>query len=89
ENSSERTHLGVLFEKYVPRCLDALLKDFKPVTPVTDISVVETICRILDATLDPKLVPKGTPIEIIEMYFMYAAIWAVGGPLFADQLVNY
>lgn len=38
---SERTHLTILFDKYVSRCLEHIRSAVRTVVPVTDISMVQ------------------------------------------------
>lgn len=41
ERQTERAHLTILFEKYVPRCLEQMRNSFRTITPIPDISVVQ------------------------------------------------
>lgn len=45
EQQSERAHLIVLFEKYVPRCVEQMKTSFKTATPVPEISLVQVHFR--------------------------------------------
>ena len=38
EVQSERANLTILFDKYVPTCLDVMKTRFKKITPIADIS---------------------------------------------------
>lgn len=38
---SERANLTILFDKYVPTCLDAMRTTFKTVTPIPDNTLVQ------------------------------------------------
>lgn len=51
--------------------------------------MVQTLCNILEGLLTPKNTPKGCDKEWFEIYFVFAAIWAFGGSLFQDQMVDY
>uniref|UniRef100_A0A7N6BNC5 AAA+ ATPase domain-containing protein n=1 Tax=Anabas testudineus TaxID=64144 RepID=A0A7N6BNC5_ANATE len=89
ERQTERAHLTILFEKYVPRCLEQMRNTFKTITPIPDISVVQTLCTLLDCLLLPKDIPCDSPRELYETYFTFACIWAFGGALYQDQLCDY
>ncbi|XP_028983813.1 dynein axonemal heavy chain 11 isoform X2 [Betta splendens] len=89
ERQTERAHLTILFEKYVPRCLEQIRNTFKTIAPITDISVVQTLCTLLDCLLTPKDIPSDSPRELYETYFVFACIWAFGGALYQDQLSDY
>ncbi|XP_026040676.1 dynein heavy chain 11, axonemal isoform X2 [Astatotilapia calliptera] len=89
ERQTERTHLTILFEKYVPRCLEQMKNTFKTITSIPEISMVQTLCTLLDCLLTPENVPSESPREIYETYFTFACIWAFGGALYQDQLCDY
>lgn len=89
EAQAEKANLIILFEKYVPTCLDTLRSRFKKITPVTDFSMVQTLCYMLECLLTPQNTPQDCPKEWFELYFVFAAVWAFGGAMFQDQLVDY
>ena len=89
EAQAEKANLIILFEKYVPTCLDTLRTRFKKITPVTDFSMVQTLCYLLECFLTPQNTPQDCPKEWFELYFVFAAVWAFGGSMFQDQLVDY
>ncbi|RDD42081.1 Dynein beta chain, ciliary [Trichoplax sp. H2] len=89
EVQSEKANLIILFDKYVPTCLDTLRNRFKKITPVADISMVQTLCYLLEVLLTEDNVPPDSPKEHYEIYFVFAAVWAFGGAMFQDQLVDY
>lgn len=76
----------ILFDKYVPACLEILKHRFKKITPVTEISQVQTLCYLLECIITPDSVPPDSPKEVFELYFVFAAVWAFGSPLFHDQV---
>lgn len=41
ERQTERAHLTILFEKYVPRCLEQMKNNFKTITPIPENSMVQ------------------------------------------------
>ncbi|KAL3857821.1 hypothetical protein ACJMK2_012454, partial [Sinanodonta woodiana] len=89
EVQSERANLLILFDKYIPLCLDAMRVRFKKITPITDISHIQVLCYLLECLLTPENTPADCPKELYELYFVFAAVWAFGGVTFQDQLVDY
>uniref|UniRef100_UPI0037E727D7 dynein axonemal heavy chain 11 n=1 Tax=Semicossyphus pulcher TaxID=241346 RepID=UPI0037E727D7 len=89
ERQTERAHLTILFEKYVPRCVEQMRNTFKTITPVSENSMVQTLCTLLDCLLTPENIPSDSPRELYETYFTFACIWAFGGALYQDQLYDY
>ncbi|XP_039379207.1 dynein heavy chain 11, axonemal isoform X1 [Mauremys reevesii] len=88
-HQSEKANLTILFDKYVPPCLDQLRTSFKTIIPIPENSMVQTLCSLLDCLLTPENVPPDCPRELYEIYFVFACVWAFGGALFQDQLSNY
>uniref|UniRef100_A0A7M4FBW4 Dynein axonemal heavy chain 11 n=1 Tax=Crocodylus porosus TaxID=8502 RepID=A0A7M4FBW4_CROPO len=88
-HQSEKANLTILFDKYVPPCLDHLRTSFKTITHIPEYSMVQTLCSLLDCLLTPENVPVDCPRELYEIYFVFACIWSFGGALFQDQLSNY
>uniref|UniRef100_A0A2I2YF97 Dynein axonemal heavy chain 17 n=1 Tax=Gorilla gorilla gorilla TaxID=9595 RepID=A0A2I2YF97_GORGO len=86
---SEKANLTILFDKYLPTCLDKLRFGFKKITPVPEITVIQTILYLLECLLTEKTVPPDSPRELYELYFVFACFWAFGGAMFQDQLVDY
>ncbi|KAM4600952.1 dynein axonemal heavy chain 11 [Polymixia lowei] len=86
---TERAHLTILFDKYVPRCIEQMRNTFKTITPVPENSMVQTLCSLLDCLLTPHNIPSDSPRELYETYFTFACIWAFGGALYQDQLYDY
>ncbi|KAG7460462.1 dynein heavy chain 11, axonemal [Solea senegalensis] len=89
ERLTERAHLTILFEKYVPRCLEKIRNNFKTIIPIPENSMVQTLCTLLDCLLTPGNIPSDSPRELYETYFTFACIWAFGGALCQDQLCDY
>ncbi|XP_078083834.1 dynein axonemal heavy chain 11 [Mustelus asterias] len=86
---SERANLTILFDKYVPFCLEQVRCNLKTITRVPENSIVQTLCSLLDCLLTPENTPPDSPRDIYEMYFVFACVWAFGGALFQDQLIDY
>ncbi|XP_062848433.1 dynein axonemal heavy chain 11 [Trichomycterus rosablanca] len=86
---TERAHLTILFDKYVSRCLEQIRSSSKTIVPITDISMVQTLCSLLDSLLVPENVPSDSSRDVYETYFVFACIWAFGGATYQDQLRDY
>uniref|UniRef100_A0A8C3PRY4 Dynein axonemal heavy chain 9 n=1 Tax=Calidris pygmaea TaxID=425635 RepID=A0A8C3PRY4_9CHAR len=89
EVQSERANLTILFDKYLPVCLDTLRTRFKKIIPVPEQSMVQMLCHLLECLLTEENTPPDCPKELYELYFVFAAVWAFGGSMFQDQLVDY
>ena len=74
EVQSEKANLQILFDKYVPICLDTLRVRFKKITPIVDINMVQTLCYLLEVLLTPENTPADSSKELYELYFVFAAI---------------
>lgn len=85
---SEKANLIILFDKYLPTCLDKLRIGFKRITPVPEITVIQTILYLLECLLTEKNAPPDSPKELYELYFVFACFWAFGGAMFQDQVTR-
>nr|XP_004569740.1 dynein heavy chain 9, axonemal [Maylandia zebra] len=86
---SEKANLTILFDKYIPPCLEALRSRFKKIIPIPEQSLVQMLCYLLECLLTPENTPADCAKELYELYFVFAAVWAFGGAMFQDQLVDY
>uniref|UniRef100_A0A8C9NDF6 Dynein axonemal heavy chain 17 n=1 Tax=Serinus canaria TaxID=9135 RepID=A0A8C9NDF6_SERCA len=86
---SEKAALMILFDKYLPPLLEKLKSEFKTITPVPDVTAIQTVLSLLECFLTPQNVPPDSPREQYELFFVFACIWAFGGALFQDQLVDH
>ncbi|XP_071657442.1 dynein axonemal heavy chain 9-like isoform X3 [Patagioenas fasciata] len=89
EIQSERANLTILFDKYLPICLDTLRTRFKKIIPIPEQSMVQMLCYLLECLLAEENTPPDCAKELYELYFVFAAVWAFGGSMFRDQLVDY
>ncbi|XP_063817028.1 dynein axonemal heavy chain 9 isoform X3 [Pseudophryne corroboree] len=89
EIQSERANLTILFDKYLPVCLDTLRTRLKKIIPIPEQSMVQMLCYLLECLLTTENTPPDCPKELYELYFVFAAVWAFGGAMFQDQLVDY
>lgn len=83
---SEKANLMILFDKYLPTCLDKLRFGFKKITPIPEITVTQTVLHLLECLLTEKNAPPDSPKELYELYFVFACFWAFGGAMFQDQV---
>ncbi|KAJ8313224.1 hypothetical protein KUTeg_009222, partial [Tegillarca granosa] len=89
EVQSERANLLILFDKYIPMCLDTMRTRFKKITPVAEVSHIQMLCYLLECLLTPENTPPDCPKELYELYFVFACVWAFGGVTFQDQTVKF
>lgn len=77
--------LDSLFDKYVQYVFEIWRRSMRTVVAVMDINVVQTICFLLDGifnTMDADELSKHPNVfDVYEKYFVFAVIWAFGGPL--------
>ncbi|XP_054988433.1 dynein axonemal heavy chain 17 [Sorex araneus] len=86
---SEKANLMILFDKYLPTCLDKVRVSFKRITPVPEITTIQTLLYLLECLLTDTSAPPDSPKELYELYFVFACFWAFGGAMFQDQLVDH
>ncbi|KEG12669.1 dynein heavy chain [Trypanosoma grayi] len=81
----EGTILDSLFDKYVPFVFEFWKRSMKPIVSLMDINVVQTICFIVEGIFaqlsQEELTKHPNHFEVYEKYFVFAVIWAFGGPL--------
>ena len=63
ESQPEKANLTILFEKYVPSCLESMRLRFKQIIPVTEISHLQMLCSLLECLLVPYHTPSDCPKE--------------------------
>ncbi|XP_059684255.1 dynein axonemal heavy chain 17 [Gavia stellata] len=86
---SEKANLMILFDKYLPVCLEKLKSGFKKIIPVPEVTVIQTVLYLLECLLTPETTPPDSPRELYELCFVFACAWAFGGAMFQDQLKDY
>ncbi|KAM6403695.1 dynein axonemal heavy chain 17 [Rhynochetos jubatus] len=86
---AEKANLSILFDKYLPACLEKLKAGFKQITPVPEVTVTQTLLYLLECLLTPHTIPPDSPRELYELYFVFACAWAFGGAMSQDQLLDY
>lgn len=86
EVQTERANLTILFDKYVPPCMEAIKNRFKKITPIVENAHVHMLCNLLECLLTPQNTPPDCPKDLYELYFVFACCWAFGSALFQDQV---
>ncbi|XP_041076181.1 dynein heavy chain 17, axonemal-like [Polyodon spathula] len=89
EVQSEKANLIILFDKYLPTCLEKLKIGFKKITPVPEVTMVQTLLYLMECLLIPANAPPDSPKDLYELYFVFSCIWAFGGAMFQDQMIDY
>eukprot|EP00911_Craspedida_sp_UC1_P002095 UC1_evm8s1611 len=89
DNTALATALPALFERYIPPCFEAHITRFKTITPVTEWAMVNSLMKMMDLVMTPKNLPDGCSKDDLEWYFVFCAVWAFGGAMFKDQLVDW
>ena len=89
ESPGQRNGLMLLFEKYVPPLLEVMKVRFTTITPIPEWTLVNTLCNMLTLILTPENTPEGCGKEDYELYFSWCCVWAFGGALFKDQLIDW
>jgi dynein heavy chain len=89
ESPGQRSNLMMLFEKYIPPLLEAMKIRFKTITPIPEWTLLNTLCNMLALILTQENTPEGCSKEDYELYFSWCCIWAFGGAMFKDQLVDW
>eukprot|EP00742_Colponemidia_sp_Colp-10_P004139 GILJ01004417.1.p1 GENE.GILJ01004417.1~~GILJ01004417.1.p1 ORF type:complete len:2854 (+),score=646.67 GILJ01004417.1:919-8562(+) len=89
-----KSTLYLLFSQYVDSNIEHVRRHFKHIVPTVEISMVQTVCYSMDALLMKYADQvKNASLEeqkvIIEAFFIFACMWAFGGALAEDKVVNY
>ena len=89
EVQTEKANLTVLFDKYVPPCLEVIKSKFKKITPIVENSHINMLCYLLECLLTPQAIPLDASKEIYELYFVFCCVWSFGSALYNDQVHDY
>jgi len=84
--TSEKANLVILFDKYIPACLENVRTRFKKVTAVAEMSHVQMLCSLLTCLMTPANTPADCPKEWHDMYFTFSCVWAFGSAMYLDQV---
>lgn len=83
---SEKAYLFLLFEKYLPSCLEKLKFSFKKIIPIPEITLVQTLLYLLECFLIPENIPPDSSKDLYELYLVFACVWAFGSSMVKDQV---
>eukprot|EP00835_Amoeboradix_gromovi_P001568 NODE_74_length_23402_cov_1.166974.p1 type:complete len:4329 gc:universal NODE_74_length_23402_cov_1.166974:19649-6663(-) len=82
EDANERAILSQLFERYVAACLE-FIKKVKH-CDILPFNMINTLFRFLDHFLT-----KPFEKEVLEGFFAFSCVWAFGGTIMQDALIDY
>ncbi|XP_041975803.1 dynein beta chain, ciliary [Aricia agestis] len=86
---AEKSNLVILFDKYIPPCLETVRNRFKKITPIAEMAHIQMLCHLLDCLLVPENTPPDCPKDWHDIYFVFACVWAFGSAMFQDTNVDY
>lgn len=86
---AEKSNLVILFDKYIPSCLENMRTRFKKITPVVEMAHVQMLCHLLECLLIPTNTPADSSKELHDTYFVFACVWAFGSAMFQDTTIDY
>ena len=93
---SVKDQLTKLFDKFCPDILLYLKKQCKIQVPMVDISIVHSLCSLLEAVLTERVEKgpygkdgSGLEKDVIEALFLFCLVWASGGCLGEVDGVDY
>lgn len=76
----------MLFDKYIPICLENVRTRFKKITPIAETSHIAMLCHLLECVLIPQNTPNDCPKDWYELYFAFCCVWAFGSAMFQEQV---
>ncbi len=88
----------LLFSNYFESNIDSIRKSFGFSCPMLDMGFIQSITTMIDALLQNNTKENTEAIkqmsideqkQTYEAYFIFAFMWAVGGPIADDKTVNY
>lgn len=86
---AEKSNLVILFDKYIPACLETVRNRFKKITPIAEMAHVQMLCHLLDVLFVPENTPADCPKEWHDIFFVFACVWAFGSAMFQDTSIDY
>ena len=72
-NDEMKESLQKLFDKYIPPSLMHMKKSYKFVVPVVEISMVISLCKLLESIM------ANHEVKGLEFLFVFCCVWALGG----------
>ena len=89
EDVKEKATLTLLFDKYIPICIEIVNKRFRTITPIPGICYIQMLCTFLETLIVPKNIGKEPTETIYETWFVFALVWSFGSALFHDGSTDY
>ena len=89
EDVKEKATLTLLFDKYIPICIEIVNKRFRTITPIPGICYIQMLCTFLETLIVPKNIGKEPTEANYEMWFVFALVWSFGSALFHDGSTDY
>lgn len=86
---AEKSNLVILFDKYIPACLETVRNRFKKITPIAEMAHVQMLCHLLDVLFVHENTPAECPKEWHDIFFVFACVWAFGSAMFQDTSIDY
>lgn len=83
---SEKSNLIMLFDKYIPICLENVRTRFKKIIPIVETAHIEMLCHLLECLLVHQNTPPDCPKEWYELYFVFCCVWAFGSAMYQEQV---
>ena len=87
-SGAERNILPGLFDKYIDATAEMIRKGHKEYFPLFLLNKVSTVIYLLEGLLE-SIPYDGKKPEIIENVFIFAIMWAFGGPMIVDKQADY
>ena len=87
-SATEKNFLPSLFDRYIDTLVEMTRRGYKEVTSLRLINKVSTVIYLLEGLL-PTVPEEKMTAEVIEMIFVYCAMWAFGGPMIVDKSGDY
>ena len=89
---AERTYFTCLMDKYVTCSLNAVHDRFPPVVAMTQSCYLKMLCSLLDCLLTAEtttaLHQSDNAAQMLELYFVFACVWAFGSALSCETGSN-
>ena len=89
EDQKEKATLTLLFDKYIPICIEIVNKRFRTITPIPSICYIQILCKLLEALILPKNIGKEPTEVTYELWFVFALVWSFGSALYHDGSTDY
>ena len=91
EAKEYRPLLVELFDRYMEKSLEHCRRNFRTLVPLVPMNIAGTVCKILEGLIPSEHVRGAPPPDkkIVEMQFVFAAVWALGGAMLVDKTVDY